>query len=121
MRWQAKGKNEEYVMIVEYIRYRVPEGTSEAFEEAYERAGKWLSASEHCLGYEVTRCEEEPVVFMVRIEWDSPEGHLEGFRKSPEFLSFFGEVKPYVSAIQEMRHYRRTRVYLESKGEGQRS
>ena len=42
---------------------------------------------------------------MLRIEWDSAEGHLQGFRRSPEFQRFFAAVRPYVGDIAEMRHY----------------
>jgi quinol monooxygenase YgiN len=44
-------------------------------------------------------------VYIVRIEWDSAEGHLAGFRTSPEFRSFFAAVRPYVANIEEMHHY----------------
>ncbi len=50
-------------------------------------------------------CTEEPGVYIVRIEWDSAEGHLSGFRTSPEFRSFFGAVRPFVGNIEEMHHY----------------
>src|SRR5262245_20100808 len=33
---------------------------------------------------------------VVRIEWDSGEGHLAGFRQSPEFRGFFEAVRPFV-------------------------
>jgi len=48
---------------------------------------------------------EEPDNFIVRIEWDSVEGHEKGFRSSKEFASFFSKVKPYFSNIREMKHY----------------
>lgn len=93
-------------MVVEYIRYDIPSERAEAFLEAYRSAGEHLRASPHCLRYEVSRGSEEPHHFIVRIEWDSEEGHLQGFRRSPAFRSFFELVKPFVSNIQEMKHYR---------------
>ena len=90
-------------MVVEYIRYEVEDG--EAFIAAYQAAGASLDASKHCLAYDLTRCAEEPKSFILRIEWDSTEGHLGGFRTSPEFGPFFAAVKPYLAAIREMRHY----------------
>lgn len=42
---------------------------------------------------------------MVRIEWDSIEGHEQGFRSSPQFGEFFAAVKPFFDQIQEMKHY----------------
>jgi len=95
-------------MIVEYIRYHVDDGRSDAFEEAYRRAGVALDASEHCERYEVSRCSEDPTQHVVRIEWDSEEGHLSGFRQSPEFRGFFEAVRPFVNDIEEMRHYQVT-------------
>jgi quinol monooxygenase YgiN len=92
-------------VVVEYIRYNIDEGRSEAFEQAYERAAEALQASDHCERFEVARCSEDPTQHVVRIEWDSEEGHLAGFRKSPEFQRFFVAVRPFVNDIEEMRHY----------------
>ena len=92
-------------MIVEYLRYRVPEETAGDLVKAYEEAAGPLLESSHCLSYEVSRCAEEPTVFVVRIEWDSAQGHLEGFRRGPQFQRFFELVKPFFQQIEEMRHY----------------
>jgi quinol monooxygenase YgiN len=92
-------------MIVEYIRYQIPEDEAPAFEDAYRSAGSALEASPHCERYEVARCTEDPRAYTVRIEWDSADGHLQGFRGSPEFRSFFAAVRPYLDRIEEMRHY----------------
>jgi heme-degrading monooxygenase HmoA len=100
-------------MIVEYIRYTVDEERADEFEEAYRRASEALETSEHCERYEVSRCTEDPTQRVVRIEWDSEEGHLAGFRRSPEFRSFFEAVGPFVNDIEEMRHYN---VTLSSAG-----
>ena len=94
-------------MIVEYIRYAVPSTDAAAFEKDYALAGKSLSASNHCLGYELSRCVDQPGSYILRIEWDSVEGHMQGFRNSEAFRTFFAAIKPYVSLIQEMRHYER--------------
>jgi quinol monooxygenase YgiN len=104
-------------MVVEYIRYSVDTGRAEAFEQAYRRASEALQASEHCERYEVSRCSEDPTQHVVRIEWDSEEGHLSGFRQSPEYRRFFEAVGPFVHDIEEMRHYQ---VTLSSTG-GERS
>jgi quinol monooxygenase YgiN len=99
-------------MIVEYIRYSIDSDREDAFEQAYSNAAGALEASEHCERYEVSRCTEDPTQHVVRIEWDSEEGHLSGFRQSPEFRGFFEAVGPFVHDIEEMRHYE---VTLSSK------
>jgi quinol monooxygenase YgiN len=100
-------------MIVEYIRYNIDDGRAGAFEEAYRRASAALDASEHCERYEISRCSEDSTQHVVRIEWDSEQGHLSGFRWSHEFRSFFEAVGPFVNDIEEMRHYE---VTLSSDG-----
>jgi heme-degrading monooxygenase HmoA len=92
-------------MVIEYIRYTVPADAAEKFEQAYRRAGVLLDGDEHCLGHEVARGLEEPEHFVVRIEWDSVEGHEQGFRTSPRFGDFLEAVRPFFAAIQEMKHY----------------
>ena len=105
-------------MIVEYIRYTIEPGRADAFRQAYAEAAGVLQADPRCLSYEIAQGQEEPTHFVVRIEWDSLEGHLEGFRKDPAFGDFFALVRPYVDDIEEMRHYevRTTSPGLPEKG-----
>jgi quinol monooxygenase YgiN len=92
-------------MIVEYTRYKIDAGRQDTFEKAYKKAAESLGASNHCQAYELSRCTEDRDYYTLRIEWDSEEGHLKGFRTSSEFKIFFAAVQPYVKDIQEMRHY----------------
>jgi len=92
-------------MVIEYIRYRIPAERHGEFLDAYRSAHEELGASPHCARYEVSQGIEEPDNFIVRIEWDSLEGHEKGFRASAEFKTFFAKVKPFFSSILEMKHY----------------
>jgi quinol monooxygenase YgiN len=92
-------------VIVEYTRYKIDEKRRTLFERAYRKAGEALATSTHCLRYELSHCTEDLDYYVLRIEWDSEEGHLKGFRASPEFRAFFALVQPYVRDIEEMRHY----------------
>jgi quinol monooxygenase YgiN len=97
-------------MVVEYIRYRVPVQRGREFEDAYAQASAGLEDSPHCLSYAVSHGIEEPENYVVRIEWDSVEGHEQGFRQSPGFAAFFAAVKPFFEQIGEMRHYAPTSI-----------
>lgn len=97
-------------MTIEYIRYKVTEEQRQEFVDAYKDASNELNASVFCNAYELSECEEEAGQFILRIEWTSTEEHLNGFRKSEVFQTFFTKVKPYFSNIQEMRHYKLTQV-----------
>ena len=103
-------------MIVEYIRYRVAEDRRRAFEDGYAQAQSAPQASPHCLGWELAHCVEDPFRYILRIEWDSAEGHLHGFRISPQFRPFFAAVRPFFDDIEEMRHYEATGVKGEKAG-----
>jgi hemoglobin len=92
-------------MIVEYTRYKIAEPTRDAFEAAYHKAAQSLAASGYCLAYELSQCKEDAEHYVLRIEWDSEEGHMKGFRSSAEFKAFFAIVQPYAKDIEEMRHY----------------
>ena len=97
-------------MIVEYIRYRVDAAQAQALVAAYALAAESLRQSPHCHGYELTQCTEARESFILRILWDSEDGHLKGFRTSAEFKTFFAAIKPFVPNIEEMRHYAHTAV-----------
>ncbi|MBB6734602.1 antibiotic biosynthesis monooxygenase family protein [Cohnella zeiphila] len=92
-------------MVVEIIRYDIAPEAADSFLQAYREAGEYLTRSAHCLSYEVLGGVEEPNHFIVRIEWDSLEGHLQGFRAGPDFQPFFARVRPFYSSILEMKHY----------------
>lgn len=103
---QSKSKvMEKNKYSVEIIRYDIPKDQWEQFEKAYESAGKFLSKSKYCLSYAINKGSEEPNHYVVIIHWTSEGEHLNGFRKSPDFMPFFNLVKPFYNQIQEMKHY----------------
>jgi len=97
-------------VINEYIRYRIPSNRHKDFVADYARAGKFLRASPVCHGYDLSRCEEDPECFILRIVWTSTQDHLSKFRGSEEFKGFLAAIKSYVPSIEEMRHYEPSEV-----------
>ena len=83
----------------EIIRYKIPADKHGEFEKAYSEAGVFLKQSPYCKGYQLLHGEEEPNNYIVIIWWTSMQDHLNGFRKSEEFRSFFNLVKPFFSNI----------------------
>jgi hemoglobin len=97
-------------MIMEIIRYKLDPGQESAFEAAYGQAQRFLAGSPNCLSYQLTRCLKDRGRYVLMIEWDSLEGHLQGFRRSPAFREFVSMVAPYLNKIEEMEHYETTGV-----------
>jgi quinol monooxygenase YgiN len=108
-------------MIVEYIRYEIDPSRNDEFDKAYQRAGALLDASPHCRRWEAARCVDEPEKQIVRIEWDSAEGHLRGFRQSTDFKPFFEATQPFFKDIKEMTHYQVTANGLDGPGDSSSS
>jgi len=106
-------------MIVEYIRYSIPKSRIDEFQNAYRLAGQQLRSSDHCLGYELAKCSEDAGQYILRIEWDSAQGHLQGFRREPQFAEFYRHVQPFLEQIEEMRHYELTDVRFSAEGESE--
>jgi hypothetical protein len=42
---------------------------------------------------------------IVRIEWDSAEGQMQGFRQCANFKPFLEAIGPFYDDIEEMKHY----------------
>jgi len=95
---------------VEIIRYNIAAGQQASFEQAYTSAGKYLQSSPYCRGYKVVHGKEEPNRYIVIIHWTSMDEHLNGFRKSADFMPFFNLVKPFFNSIEEMKHYETTPI-----------
>jgi heme-degrading monooxygenase HmoA len=94
-------------MVVEYIRYKIDSNRAEGFVAAIKLASEIVKKDPNYIDIELTQCEEDPSLFTWRIIWTSIDGHLNGFRKSAVFSSFFSIVKPYFADIQEMQHYKK--------------
>ena len=92
-------------MIIEYTRYKIEETRRATFLNDYRKAAEFLKASRSCLAHELTQCAKDEDHFILRLEWDSKEGHLKEFRNGSECKAFFAVVRPYVNDIEEMSGY----------------
>jgi len=97
-------------MIVEYIRYAIAAEKAASFEAAYAAAQIHLRAAPECLAYELSRCTEDSTQYVLRIEWSSADGHVQGFRKGENFPPFLAIIRPFIPDILEMRHYAPTGI-----------
>ena len=100
-------------MVIEVVRYTIAPGEEPVFEEAYRRVAVLLESSSHCLGFNLTRATRERNRYLVSIYWDSPDGHLIGFRQSKDFAEYEGLLAPYKP--DESGHYRKTGIELTKK------
>jgi hemoglobin len=94
------------MMVVEYVRYELPDSECAEFRDRYREAGLKLSADENCLSWDLTQGVEETGRHTVRIVWTSQEGHESGFRATDGYQEFLSLLRPFRSYITEMGHHR---------------
>jgi hemoglobin len=102
-------------LVIEVIRYTVTAGDEAAFEEAQHNACALLEASSQCLGFSLMRATRERQRYTMLVYWDSPDGHLIGFRQSTAFQQYQELLAPYAPAVEEDGHYRKTGIDLTKK------
>ena len=102
-------------MVIEVIRYSIAPGEEAAFEDAYRQVGKLLETSSHCLGFNLMRATRERQLYLATVYWDSPDGHLIGFRQSKDFREFQELLAPYPPQTEGDGHYRKTGIELTKK------
>lgn len=95
---------------VEYVRYQLTDHEPQEFIAAYKEAGKHLAEAPECTGFQLAQCAEDPASLILRINWESEEAHMNGFRKGPHFPPFLKLIGPFIKEIAEMRHYTPTEV-----------
>jgi heme-degrading monooxygenase HmoA len=110
-------------MVVEYIRYKIDLGRTEEFVDAYRRGGELLDASPHCLRWEAARSVDDPEKQVVRIEWDSAEGHIQSFRQSADLQAVprrYGAVLPGHRGDDPLRSHRKRQLSYGQPARGTR-
>ena len=80
-------------------------GREEPFEEAFSSVAGLLAGSPGCRGFRLQRCLETPGRYLLLVEWESLEDHLEGFRMSPAYTQYRGALMGFYDAPPAVEHY----------------
>lgn len=91
-------------MIVEVASFQAEPGKEDAFAGGITRGIEVIRQAEGCRSIKVHRGIETPSRFILYIEWDSVEAHLEGFRAGPLFPRWREHINGLFSSVQ-MEHY----------------
>lgn len=92
-------------MVLEIALIDVQEGRGEAFAEAYATAYPLLATTPGCRSVRMTRGVESPSRFVLLVEWDSVEAHLENFRASDRFGRWRGLIGGYFVGAPHVEHF----------------
>ncbi len=97
--WHAAG------MVLEVALIDVQPGQEGAFEAAYQQARPILAGTPGVRSYRMTRGVETRTRFVLLVEWDSVQAHLDNFRATDRFTRWRGLIGPYFAQPPHVEHY----------------
>src|SRR5690348_13005553 len=92
-------------MALEVALIDIIPGTEEAFAAAYKIAHPVLATTPGCRSVRLTRGVESPSRFVLLVEWDRVEAHLENFRSSGRFPQWSGFIGEFFAQPRLVEHY----------------
>lgn len=93
-------------MILEIADFRVLPGQQAAFEAALQRGiAEALSQSPGFIRASVQRGLESPERYVLLVEWQTLEAHMQGFRNGPLFPVWRGHVGSFFASPPSMEHF----------------
>jgi heme-degrading monooxygenase HmoA len=92
-------------VILERVIFAVKPGTEQDFEAAMQEAQKVIAQADGLRSFRLQRGIEQPSTYLLLIEWDTLEHHMQGFRESELFVRWRELIGPYFASAPEMEHY----------------
>ncbi len=92
-------------MVLERVIFTAKPGSEADFQAAFGNARHYLEESAGCQSVELLRGIQQPNTFLLLVEWDVIESHMEGFVKSPSFAAFAELLGPHLTGGPQMEHY----------------
>jgi heme-degrading monooxygenase HmoA len=97
--WHAAG------MVLEVALIDVRPGQEDDFTAAYGRVRTLLTTTPGCLTVRMTRGIESPSRFVLLVEWESVDAHLDNFRATDRFTGWREAIGPYFAAPPVVEHF----------------
>ncbi|WP_127501423.1 antibiotic biosynthesis monooxygenase family protein [Actinoplanes solisilvae] len=92
-------------MVLEVALIDVTPGAEEEFAAAYKIAYPILAGTPGCRSVRMTRGVESASRFVLLVEWDSVEAHLENFRNSERFPQWRGWIGQFFATPPVVEHF----------------
>ena len=93
-------------MILESAPLDVIPGREAEFEAAFAEAQQIIAAMPGYIGHSLTRCVERPSRYLLLVEWERLEDHIEGFRGSPDYQRWRALLHHFYDPFPRVEHYR---------------
>jgi len=92
-------------MITEHAVLPVIPGRETEFMETMERARAIIASAPGFISLRVGRCIEQPVNFLLLVEWETLEAHTEGFRNSAAYQEWRALLHHFYDPFPVVEHF----------------
>ena len=92
-------------MILEQAVLDVKPGETAAFEAAFAKAQRIISASPGYVSHELQRCIEKPNRYLLLVRWRTLEDHTVGFRQSAPYQEWKKLLHHFYDPFPTVEHY----------------
>jgi heme-degrading monooxygenase HmoA len=92
-------------MVLEVALIDVFPGQEDAFAAAYRLGHPILASTPGCRSVRMTRGIESPTRFVLLVEWDSVEAHLENFRGTERFTQWRALIAAHFARPPIVEHF----------------
>jgi heme-degrading monooxygenase HmoA len=92
-------------MVLEVAVFEIVPGREDEFIAAYAKARSIVATTPGCRSIRMTRGEESPSRFVLLVEWDSVQAHLDNFRATERFGQWRGLIDSYFAAPPVVEHF----------------
>ena len=92
-------------MVLEVGLIDVIAGRADDFTAAYAKAREVLADTPGCRSVRMTQGVESPDRFVLLVEWDSIDAHLENFRATDRFATWRGLIGPFFDGAPRVEHF----------------
>lgn len=92
-------------MVLELALIDVYPGQEDDFAAAYRTARSIVASTPGCRSVRMTQGIESPSRFVLLVEWDSVDAHVENFRNTDRFTQWRGHIGPYFAGPPTVEHF----------------
>ena len=92
-------------MIIEHALLPVRSGEESRFEAAFAEAKAIIAGMPGFMGLSLSRCLERPDTYLLLVEWSNLDGHMVGFRGSPQYEEWRRLLHHFYEPFPAVEHF----------------
>lgn len=96
---------QDAVVILEHALLTVRLGLERDFEAAFAEARPIITGMPGCRQVSLSRCVESTSTYLLLVEWDRLDDHVEGFRQSPQYEKWKQLLHHFYDPFPTVEHF----------------